>query len=88
MRARLGAAADLCEVIVLKLRTQGRDRSGVERRGIARAAIAARLQDCVISWGVITHQCYQLLSASQLITTDNSGESPAGLGIRVQGVGG
>ena len=24
---------------------------------------------CVISWGVITYQCYQLLSASQLITT-------------------
>jgi len=35
---------------------------------------------CVISWGVTTHQCYQLLSAYQLITTDSSGPTEVLLG--------
>ena len=35
----------------------------------------------VISWGVIKYQCYQIVSASQLITTtDNSGPKEVTLG--------
>ena len=58
-------------------------RVSVWRRGAGTSGDLTRYQlgcDCVISWGEITYQCYQLLSAAQLITTDNSGPEGVLLG--------
>ena len=49
-------------------------------RDLEEASFVAQERGCVVSWGVITYQCYQLLSASQLITTDNSGPKELLLG--------
>ena len=66
----------VCRIVVTSLVLDMYPAPSVCPRLPVQRLIGTSGQGCVISWGVITYQCYQLLSAAQLITnTDNSGAS-------------